>query len=136
MSLRRVVSISEWVDIDEIGRVLLRPKSGRLQAEYEKRVGLTPHGLRRERTGTRPDGTDEFSDFVQFSADPVQAYEARVWLVEKLIEEVDGEWEDGSAIVKGPEFFEAVAENDVAFTQLLERAEKLGAHREEVAEKN
>ena len=136
MALRRNVTISEWVDITNIGRVLVRPKTGRLQAEFEKRIGLTPHGLRRERVGTRPDGSDEYADFVQFSADPMQAYEARVWLVEKLTEEVDAHWDDGAAIERSSAFFEAVADDDDAFNSLTEAADNLGKHGAEVTEKN
>jgi len=105
MSLKRRVTVSEWVDIERIdGRVLLRPRTGRLQAQFEKRIGLTPHGLRREKTGTNPDGTDAYSDFVQFSADPEQAYEARVWYVRQLVEDVDAQYDDGTDIKPTLEF--------------------------------
>lgn len=131
------MTVSAWVHVDALdGEVLTKPMSGKLQAQFDKRLGMTPSGLRREVTGVNPDGSDKYSDFVAFEMDPEQAYSARLWLLEELIEDVRAKWDDGTDMIVGPELIEAISDDDDAFTQLIEGAKGHSEKREEEAEKN
>ena len=137
MALKRRMTVSAWVHVDALdGDVLTKPMGGKLQAQFDKRLGMTPSGLRREVTGVNPDGTDKYSDFVAFEMDPEQAYSARLWLIGELIEDVRAKWEDGTDMVRSEELFEAIADDDDAFTQLVDGAKGHSERREEEAEKN
>jgi hypothetical protein len=137
MKLKRRVSTATWIEVESIeGKILTKNITGKIRAQFEKRTGVAPKGMRQEVVGINDDGTEKTQSYVAVEIDPVKVFDARLWLLEKCVEGVDAEWDDGTAMELGEEFFEAVAEDESIFEEWRKKAFDRGAQREQEVEKN
>lgn len=135
MALKRNSSSPEWIEFEAIGgKLLLTGKTPKLTAKYEKRLGMTPHGIRNE----RGDGDEIVASVLQVSLDPVRVYEAQVWLLDQIVHGVEAEWDDGTPIDGSAkdELHEAIIGTEGLFAEVVAAAEEIAGRRRKVAEKN
>jgi hypothetical protein len=131
MALKRNVTVSKWIALNELeGEVLTKPLTGKIEAEYNKRMGLAPDMRQEQATGD-----ERAKSIVRIEIDPLDAYNAGLWLMGELIEDVKGQWEDGADYVVDEELFTGIIDGG-DFDEWITAARKHGSRRAEVAEKN
>ena len=129
---KRNLTETVWCDFaDPIdGRLLLMPMSGKMDAEYQKRIGAQPHGVESRR---KEDGT--VAQYMTMELDPVRAYEAHLWILFQVVKDADLVLDDGSKAAVGESLFESIIDSG-SLPKVLEQARELGTARAEAAEKN
>lgn len=109
------------------GRVLLCPLTARLAAEFQRKRGTSPKGYR-----TTADG----STTVQIEHDPVRVLDADVWVLGKLVKDIEAPWDDGSPMTVGAPLFEAIHDDAELLNELLDAAVVFSGRREAAASGN
>ena len=135
MALKKKMTVSKWIELDGLdGKVLTRPLDGKTEAKYNRKMGLAPD-MRQEFTGKKADGTDGVKNVVRIEIDALDAYNAALWLMDRLIEEVEAKWEDGTDMRVNEDLFEAILDGGL-YEEWLRAAKEHGSRRAEAAEKN
>ena len=126
MYQRRTSRVASWLEIEDAGRFLIRPLTSRIDAEHRDRAGLAPAAVTQNAGGEQT---------FQLSLSSVRMQAAARWLLNELLEAVDGAYSDGSPWVLDEDLVESILDAG-HFVAIHRHAAQLMTQREAVTEKN